>query len=148
MERNGKRRASVLTTGAWLLTACAAAIAMPDSPEQTTATRELPPRVREDVDAITRQLLQVRDADNELSCARAVENGRSGVETMLEVGQRNLDGGYLARADFDRMAAPLRTQLEGLTLADCEGATGERREFYRCMSSDYNHVLACAKAHG
>lgn len=148
MAGNGKRRASTLTAGAWLLSACAAAIAMPDSPGQTTATRELPPQVREDVEAITRQLLQVRDTDHGLSCARAVDNARSGVETMLEVGQRNLDGGYLGRADFDRMAAPLRTQLEALTLADCEGASGARREFYRCMSSDDNHVIACAKAHG
>jgi len=147
MEGGGKHHASMLTVGAWLLSACAAAIAMPDSPGQTTATRELPQQVREDVDAITRQLLQVRDTDNELSCARAVDNARSGVETMLEVGQRNLDGGYLGRADFDRMAAPLRTQLEALTLADCEGATDARHEFYRCMSSDYNHVIACAKAH-
>ncbi len=45
------------------------------------------------------------------------------------------------------MAAPLNAQRERLTLADCEDATGARREFYRCMSSDYNHVMACATAH-
>ncbi|MGX5729437.1 hypothetical protein ACWKWK_02775 [Pseudoxanthomonas beigongshangi] len=131
--------------GAWLLLLGMPAMALPERVDN--AVRSLPPQVQEDVNDIARQLLKVQDSNAELSCPKAVENARWGVETMLEVGERNLRDGYLSRVDYDRMATPLKAQLEGLTLADCENASGARHEFYRCMSSDYNHVMACAKAH-
>lgn len=145
MKQAGWRVAAMTWTGAWLLLLGMPAMALPERADG--AVRSLPPQVREDVNAITLQLLKVQDADVELSCPKAVENARWGLETMLEVGERNLQDGYLGRADYDRMAAPLKTRLETLTLADCENAAGARREFYRCMSSDYNHVMACAAAH-
>lgn len=146
MKRHGRRDAIGLRlAGLMLLAVGFPASAWPADPGG--AVRTLPSQVREDVNDIARQLLKVRDDDVELACPKAVENARWGVETMLEVGERNLQDGYLGRADYDRMAAPLKTRLETLTLADCENATGARREFYRCMSSDYNHVMACATAH-
>lgn len=122
--------------------------ATPPATQQTTqdtAPKTLPPKVKEDVEAITAQLLQVRGEPVELSCPKAVENARYGIETMLEVGQRNRDGGYLSAADYERMAGPIKQELDRLSLADCEAAQGGRQDFYRCMSNDYNHVLACAK---
>ena len=50
-------------------------------------------------------------------------------------------------ADHDAAAPPLRALLRVLTTDDCAAATGERRAFYQCMSSGYNHVYACGKAH-
>ncbi len=100
-----------------------------------------------DVDQLAAALLEVRDGDAPLACPKAVENARYSVETMLEVGQKNVQGGYLPAADFERAAVPLRALLPQLSLADCEAAAGNKRAFYRCMSSDYNHALACAKAH-
>lgn len=111
---------------------------------QESATKQLPAQVREDVEAIATQLLKVQDSDSELVCDKAVENARYGMETMLEVGQRNRDGGYLSAAEFDRSAAPIRERLATTTLADCQAAQGKRLDFYRCMSSAYNHVMACA----
>jgi hypothetical protein len=76
-----------------------------------------------------------------------VENARWGVETMLEVGEKNLRGGYMTQAAYDAVTPALNALLGVLSLQDCEAATGARRDFYQCMSSDYNHVLACGKAH-
>jgi len=145
MKQAERRHAATTWMGAWLLLLGTPAMALPEGADN--AVRTLPPQVREDVNDIALQLLKVQDSGAELSCPRAVENARWGVETMLEVGERNLQDGYLSRVDYDRMAMPLKAQLEGLTLADCGNADGARREFYRCMSSDYNHVMACAKAH-
>jgi hypothetical protein len=111
------------------------------------ATPSARDRAVADADQIARQLLQVRDGENELNCAKAVENARYGVETMLEVGEKNVRGGYLAAEQFNASAAPLRALLPQLTRADCEASEGNKRAFYQCMSSDYNHVLACGKAH-
>lgn len=110
-------------------------------------TRPLPPGTQEMAESAAQALLQVRDEDAALSCARAVENAHGGLDTMLEVGRKNMDDGYLRRADFEATAKTL-TQLRGqLSLGDCQTAGGEKQAFYRCMSSDYNHVMACATRH-
>lgn len=115
--------------------------------DDTTAAPNARERAVADADQIARQLLQVREGENELNCAKAVENARYGVETMLEVGEKNVRGGYLEAEQFNASAAPLRALLPQLSTADCEAADGNKRAFYQCMSSDYNHVLACGKAH-
>ena len=109
--------------------------------------RTLPAVVQADVNAIAQQLSEVRDADAPLACGKAVDNARYGVETMLEVGEKNLRAGYMTQAAYDGMAPALRSLRAALSLQDCESASGVRRDFYQCMSSDYNHVLACGKAH-
>ncbi len=109
--------------------------------------RALPADVQADVEAIAAHLTQVNDADATLACGKAVDNARYGVETMLEVGEKNLRAGYMTQAAYDGMAPALRSLLAALSLQDCESASGVRRDFYQCMSSDYNHVLACGKAH-
>lgn len=115
--------------------------------DDTAAKASARDRAVADADQIAQQLLKVRDGENELNCTKAVENARYGVETMLEVGEKNVRGGYLAAEQFNASAAPLRALLPQLTTADCEAAEGNKRAFYQCMSSDYNHVLACGKAH-
>lgn len=138
---------------AGVLLLCLGMGAVAQAQEQTQSTspanadapaKQLPEQVKQDVEAIASQLLKVQDSDTELSCDKAVENARYGMETMLEVGQRNRDGGYLTAADFDRLSAPIKERLATTTLADCQAAQGGRQAFYRCMSSDYNHVMACA----
>lgn len=120
---------------------------MVSAADDTTTAPSARDRAVADADQIAQQLLQVRDDENELNCAKAVENARYGVETMLEVGEKNVRGGYLEAEQFNASAAPLRALLPQLTTADCEAAEGNKRAFYQCMSSDYNHVLACGKAH-
>lgn len=122
---------------------------------QAAAAQETPAGESQSIDAKTQQdakevaahLLEVHDRDAELSCDKGVENARYGVETMLEVGEKNVKGGYLPQAQFDAAAKPMKALLPQITVADCTSADGNKREFYRCMSSDYNHVMACAQAH-
>ena len=111
------------------------------------ATRALPADVQAEVTAIAEHLSKVGDPSPALTCDKAVENARWGVETMLEVAGKNLRSGYLSQADHDAAAPQLKALLAVLTTEDCAAATGERRAFYQCMSSDYNHVYACGKAH-
>ena len=108
------------------------------------AVRELPPDARAFVEEVSKSLLKVQDPDAELSCEKAVENATYGLDTMLEVGQRNRDDGYIKGADYADAATRLRAFRAQITLDDCQQASGPQREFYRCMSSDYNHVAACA----
>ncbi|WFC41439.1 hypothetical protein [Pseudoxanthomonas sp. SE1] len=111
------------------------------------AARALPPDVQADVAAIAGHLAQVSDTASPLSCDKAVENARWGVETMLEVGEKNLRAGYMSPSAYDAATPALKRLLAALTTEDCAAATGARRDFYQCMSSDYNHVYACGKAH-
>lgn len=110
-------------------------------------TRTLPSQVQDEVAQIAQSLTQVRDTETELSCGKAVENARYGLETMIEVGQKNTDAGYMKREEFVATVTQLRGFMAQLTQADCAASSGNRQAFYRCMSSDYNHVTACAAQH-
>ena len=122
--------------------ASAAAGAQADAPLRT-----LPAQVQADVAAIAEHLSSVQEPAPVLDCDKAVENARWGVDTMLEVSGKNLRSGYLSQAAYDAATPALEALLAVLTVQDCQAATGARRDFYQCMSSDYNHVLACGKAH-
>ena len=115
--------------------------------QDTSSPRTVPPEVQADVNAIAAHLAQVSDTDVALACDKAVDNARYGVETMLEVGGKNLRGGYMTQVAYDAVTPALHSLLNVLTVQDCESASGTRRAFYQCMSSDYNHVVACGKAH-
>ena len=109
--------------------------------------RTRPAQVQADVAAIAEHLSSVQEAAPALDCDKAVENARWGVDTMLEVSGKNLRSGYLSQAAYDAATPALEALLAVLTVQDCQAATGARRDFYQCMSSDYNHVYACGKAH-
>lgn len=128
-----------------LMLAPAAAFAVESAGAETDA--QVRARAQRDAEQIAQHLLKVQDEPAELDCAKAVENARYGVETMLEVGEKNVKGGYMKPEQFASAAAPLRALLPQLTVADCEAAKDNKRAFYQCMSSDYNHVMACAQAH-
>ena len=134
-------RHAVLALSLLSATASAAEPALTETDAQVRA------RAQQDAEQIAQQLLKVQEQPAELDCAKAVENARYGVETMLEVGEKNVKGGYMKPEQFASAAAPLRALLPQLTVADCEAAKDNKRAFYQCMSSDYNHVMACAQAH-
>ena len=115
--------------------------------QEEVSPRQVPPEVQADVAAIAEHLSSVQEDAPPLACGKAVENARWGVETMLEVGEKNLRGGYMTQAAYDAVMPTLKALLDALTVEDCEAATSVRRDFYQCMSSDYNHVYACGKAH-
>ena len=123
------------------------ATAFAAEPALTETDAQVRARAQQDAEQIAQQLLKVQEQPAELDCAKAVENARYGVETMLEVGEKNVKGGYMKPEQFASAAAPLRALLPQLTVADCEAAKDNKRAFYQCMSSDYNHVMACAQAH-
>lgn len=135
------RRLPVL---AMLLALPFVAVAADDTP---TAIADPRAQAIADAEEMAKALLEVRQHEAELDCPKAVDNARYGVETMLEVGEKNVRGGYLEAEQFNAAATPLRALLPNLTQADCDAAEGNKRAFYQCMSSDYNHVLACGKAY-
>ncbi|HSC79773.1 MAG TPA: DUF4124 domain-containing protein [Chitinolyticbacter sp.] len=82
-----------------------------------------------------------------LDCAKAVENSRYSLDQMLETGRRNLKGGHIKQADFDK-TAPLLTKARGrVSESECRSSSGKTKDFYTCMSSGYNLALACMKEH-
>lgn len=106
-------------------------------------TKKIPKGVEELRDGLVKGLSKVDPKTEPLSCATAVDNIRSQVDTMLEVGQRNLKDGYITQSEYDTNAAKLRQARSEVTLGDCEGSTGNKRSFYQCMSSNRNHVMGC-----
>ena len=80
-----------------------------------------------------------------LNCAVAVDNIHYQADLMLEVGQKNVRDGYMTQAAFDATAPKIREAKGKYSVSDCQGASGNKKSFYQCMSSSYNHVMGCAK---
>ncbi len=117
---------------------------------QTTnadGTKKIPKEVEEMRDGLVKGLSKVDPKTEALSCVTAVENVRDQFDTMIEVGERNAKGGYINRADYEAPAAKIRQAKSEVTLLDCDGSTGNKRAFYQCMSSSYNHVTGCGAKH-
>lgn len=106
-------------------------------------TKKIPKGVQELGDGLMKGLKKVDPKEEPLNCSVAVENVRSQFDTMLEVGQKNAKDGYINQTDFDANAAKLRQAKSEVTLADCQFASGTKKSFYQCMSSNKNHVSGC-----
>ncbi|MES2948878.1 MAG: DUF4124 domain-containing protein [Pseudomonadota bacterium] len=115
----------------------------PSSQPNTDGTKKIPKEVEDMRDGLVKGLKKLDPKSEPLSCATAVDNVRSQVDTMLEVGQRNTKDGYISQAEFDATATKLRQAKSESTLGDCEGSSGSKRAFYQCMSSNHNHVSGC-----
>ncbi|WP_312319355.1 hypothetical protein [Stenotrophomonas sp.] len=116
-------------------------------PASTETEAQMRARAQQDAEQIAQHMLQVQESPSELNCPVAVDNARHGVQTMLEVGQKNVDSGFMKAEQFTPVAGLLRAMLPMLTLDDCQAATDKKRDFYQCMSSNHNHLMACAQAH-
>lgn len=106
-------------------------------------TKKISKDVEELRDGFVKGLSKVHPKTEALSCERAVENVRDQLGTMMDVGQRNTKDGYITQAEYDTTTAKLRQAKSEISLADCNGSTGNKRAFYQCMSSSYNHVSGC-----
>ena len=80
-----------------------------------------------------------------LNCSTAVDNIKYQADLMLEVGQKNVRDGYMTQAAFDSTAPKIREAKGKYSVSDCQGASGNKKSFYQCMSSSKNHVTGCDK---
>jgi hypothetical protein len=108
-------------------------------------TKKVPKDVQEFAEGATKALGTVDSKQVPLNCQAAVGNIHDQADSMLEVGQKNVRDGYMAQADFDKTAPKIREAKGKYSVSDCQGASGNKKSFYQCMSSSYNHVMGCDK---
>jgi len=107
-------------------------------------TKKVSKDVQELADGMAKSLKKVDPNNTPLNCATAVENIHYQANLMLEVAQKNVKDGYLSQADFDTTAPKVKQAKSETSVSDCSAATGAKRSFYQCMTSDRNHVTGCA----
>ena len=110
-------------------------------------TKKIPKDVQEFGEGLKKALGTVDGKQVPLNCATAVDNIHYQADLMLEVGQKNVRDGYMAQADFDKAAPKIREAKGKYSVSDCQGASGNKKAFYQCMSSSNNHVTGCDKQH-
>lgn len=108
-------------------------------------TKKIPKDVEEFVQGAKKALEKVDSNAVPLNCAKAVDNIQYQADQMLEAGQKNVRDGYMAKADFDKVAPKIREARGKYSVSDCQGASGNKKSFYQCMSSSNNHVMGCDK---
>ena len=110
-------------------------------------TKKIPKDVAEFGEALKGSLGKVDSNQAPLNCAAAVDNIKYQADLMLEVGQKNVRDGYMTQAAFDATAPKIREAKGKYSVSDCQGASGNKKSFYQCMSSSKNHVTGCDKQH-
>jgi hypothetical protein len=111
-------------------------------------TRKLPQELQSTANDAASSLSNARSETVELSCTSAVDNARVGVETMLEVAQKNFKAGYMEKSEYESGSKGLRGILSRLSTGECQASAGSVRSFYQCMSSQHSHVAACGQKYG
>lgn len=108
-------------------------------------TKKIPKDVAEFGKSLKDSLGKVDSKQVPLNCNAAVDNIQYQADLMLEVGQKNVRDGYMTQAAFDATAPKIREARGKYSVSDCQGASGNKKSFYQCMSSSYNHVTGCDK---
>ncbi len=106
-------------------------------------TKKIPEGVKEMAEGLRKSLGTVDSKQVPMNCAVAVSNIHYQADLMLEVGQKNVRDGYMAQAAFDTTAPKIREAKGKYSVGDCQSASGNKKSFYQCMSSNYNHVTGC-----
>lgn len=108
-------------------------------------TKKVPREVQELAEGLHKSLGTVQDTKAALNCTAAVGNIHGQADQMLEVGQKNVRDGYMTQAAFDATAPKIREAKGKYSVGDCQSSSGNKKSFYQCMSSSYNHVTGCDK---
>lgn len=125
----------------------ASASTRPGQQYNPDGTKKIPKEVEEFGQGVKKALETVDSKPVPLNCAAAVGNIHGQADQMLEVGQKNVRDGYMAQADFDKAVPKIREARGKYSVLDCQGASGNKKAFYQCMSSSNNHVTGCDKQH-
>ena len=108
-------------------------------------TKKISKDVEEFGEGLKKSLGTVDGQQVALNCSTAVDNIKYQADLMLEVGQKNVRDGYMTQAAFDSTAPKIREAKGKYSVSDCQGASGNKKSFYQCMSSSNNHVMGCDK---
>ena len=108
-------------------------------------TKKIPKDVQEFGEGLKKALGTVDKKEVPMNCAVAVSNIHYQADLMLEVGQKNVRDGYMTQAAFDATAPKIKEAKGKYSVGDCQIATGNKKSFYQCMSSNNNHVTGCDK---
>lgn len=81
------------------------------------------------------------------SCGRAVNNGQDWIDSMIQVGRRNLETGHMSRSEHDKGLSELNQMKASITVGNCEQATGKTKRFYECLADITNHLSLCGQRH-
>ena len=119
--------------------------AKPGQQFNADGTKKIPKDVEEFGEGMKKALQTVDGKQVPLNCSAAVGNIHDQADTMLEVGQKNVQSGYMSKAEFDKTAPKIREARGKYSVSDCQSSSGNKKLFYQCMSSSNNHVMGCDK---
>lgn len=111
--------------------------------QKPSSTREIPAGARE----LAEGIMNAEEKTATLDCAKAVSNAQYSLGEMLENGRKNYKGGYIDKAQYDKIEQGISAMKSNITIADCQGATGNKNKFYTCVSNPYNFVGSCGEKH-
>jgi hypothetical protein len=111
--------------------------------KETKKLKQLNPEVKETINSFAKELTTVKKEPKGVNCKKAVSYAKDSVDTMLSVGKKNLQDGYMNANEYKKTAEKLNGIKSRISVSECRSAQGSVKKFYKCMSDGFNHVAAC-----
>lgn len=76
-------------------------------------------------------------------CQKGVREGLDTIESQLGVMKKNMQGGYITKAEYNKGKNLLNRIKGNLSVRDCMQSSGKERKLYKCLANTYGDVLGC-----
>ncbi len=142
METNGFQMKAKFGPANYALEKVSNTVVIVPKPKQ-----DIPPETKKHVDDLVNAITTSMDESAELDCQKAVKNSHQSIDSIIGIGEKNYHDGYIEKEKYDKTVENLKSVMQSITLNDCKGSNDNKKKFYKCMSSDQNMFISCAKAH-
>lgn len=84
-------------------------------------------------------------SEGALDCGTAVSNGQDWIDSMRDVGKRNLETGHMSKEDYNNGMRQIDEMAGNITVGQCQSSSGNTRKFFECLGDITNHLARCGQ---
>ena len=115
------------------------------SSRSSSGSRSVSKETQDAAEDFAQAIVGASSKASDLDCAKAVENGRYSIDTMLEVGRKNVKDGHMPQQQYDETSKLLRQVRRSVSVSECNSSKGSVRDFYLCLSNPASHIVGCGE---
>ncbi len=76
-------------------------------------------------------------------CNKAVREVRETIKMYLSTAKKNMEGGYITKAEYNKAKKLFASAKREATVQDCMISKGKDYKMYKCAAENYGDVLFC-----
>lgn len=115
------------------------------STRSAAGSQKIPREAQEAAEGLAQAIVGSNKKASDLDCAKAVENGHYSIDSMLEVGRKNVKDGYMPQEEYNQTSKLLKQVRRSVSVSECNSSKGSVKDFYLCLSNPSSHIVGCGE---